>query len=137
MMRMLNCWAVLVFLLLIPGCGGADDAPDEAASAPSEQGTETGAPEESNAENAPVAKPVEPEKKRNTKSGTRVNPITPPPVLNKSEVDPLKVSRLADRTAAARRTPPPKGVDAYAEFQGTRVGVVHTGNLIGEIDPCG
>jgi len=46
--------------------------------------------------------------------------------------------QAADPTRSAqRRTPPPAGMDAFADFDGKRIGLVHTANLIGEIDPCG
>lgn len=41
------------------------------------------------------------------------------------------------RPPASKRVPPPKGLDAYADFVGARVGLIHTANVMGEIDPCG
>ena len=42
---------------------------------------------------------------------------------------------------ATRRAPTavggPAGRAAYADFQGKRIGLVHTANVIGEVDPCG
>ncbi len=44
---------------------------------------------------------------------------------------------LAPPRPIARRTPPPGGMDAFPDFKGTRIGLVHTANVIGEVDPCG
>ena len=35
------------------------------------------------------------------------------------------------------RTPPPGGMDAFQDFKGRRIGLIHTANVIGEVDPCG
>ena len=40
-------------------------------------------------------------------------------------------------TRAATRVAPPKGMDAHPDFVGARVGLIHTANVMGEVDPCG
>jgi len=37
----------------------------------------------------------------------------------------------------SRRVPPPKGMSAHPDFVGARVGLIHTANVMGEVDPCG
>jgi hypothetical protein len=139
-MRFSNRWIVLICLLVTVGCR-EDEAPSEEVG--SAQGVAPvelqGEGEEGNETVSATQRAINPADKKERNTGTRTavttsRVLTP---LNRPVVDPLKVSKLADRAAPARRTPPPKGVDAYADFKGTRIAFVHTGNLIGEIDPCG
>ena len=107
---------------LLGGCAGKDAAPvSETASeaAVVEAAPVTSTSVTRNAQDADAAL------RRATRLANRVErsrpesrAATPPPV-------PIR-----------RRTPPPGGMDVFSDFQGKRVGLIHTANVIGEVDPC-
>jgi len=139
-MRFSNGWVFLICLLVTVGCG-EDKAPsgeaDPAQGASAEESAGEGEGENGNISSSQSATEIANKKEQKTRKPGDVIPPRTANTLNRPTVDPLKVSKLADRAVPPRRTPPPKGADAYADFKGTRLAFVHTGNLIGEIDPCG
>jgi hypothetical protein len=108
---------------LLGGCAGSDTAPiSETVSEPAvvEVTPVTSSPVTRNAQDADAAL------RRATRLANRVERSRP----ESRAATPSPVS-------TRRRTPPPGGMDAFSEFQGKRIGLIHTANVIGEVDPCG
>lgn len=121
--------------LLISGCGSGDQAPRGKVVAPASPHT-VAAPADPTAEapapklaEAGAAAPAGPTAKPAPKPVERAP--GPPPAATVNKLAPV-----------ARQAPPKRVVDAKpaepdVPFDGKRIDVIHTANLIGEIEPCG
>jgi len=115
---------VLFIALLLPM---ACSTSEEQASAPAEvSGMTAEAPVEG--ARTPVAgeKQADEALRRATRLATRVD-------RTRTQSKPIN---LPARPTVGR-TPPPGGMDAFQDFKGRRIGLIHTANVIGEVDPCG
>ncbi len=114
------------------GCGGeaapTTQQPDAAVELTAKAEAERAAPAKTLAPRTAERTPAKKDSPRSAKAEKK-NP----------RLAPEKPSRLSasQRGSAARKPPAPEGMDVHADFKGTRIGLLHTGNLIGEVDPCG
>lgn len=131
------CNCVLLWIALaVFGCSEYQSGAQE--SAPGDTRAET-AGEPSSAEVAP-ARVISAGEVRAEKASIHTEKVAPNTRASRTQraaggTDPnLAPTR---RPPTSKRVPPPKGMDAYADFVGARVGLIHTANVMGEVDPCG
>ena len=118
----------LIGLLSTLGCGGeSSEQPVQATEAVSEEASEASAKAEVK---SPEAEKVAPS--RATRSQRDPGALRMPPT---GGTEGSKAAKPVTR--ASTRVAPPKGMDAHPDFVGARVGLIHTANVMGEVDPCG
>ena len=127
-------WIGVVFLLTSGGCEAekpTDPAPEKAEASEVEITEKTGAD----------ANGMDSQKRSETEVNSRRAALTKEDVSGKLRAAREAAGKPGDVIGAKRtrnrRVPPPKGMSAHPDFVGARVGLIHTANVMGEVDPCG